>query len=212
MSFSRFDSVMPFLSHSIIQSAVHPKGSVKIGELCDTLRAIFNSIEAKAIALDTTGTQCQTLSGASGLCVNGTSAQPLIDGSNLLRSNTIQTLDLVQGLGPTVGEVGDLFKDTIPYLIDWGIGLVTAFIALTVFFGLWTVACGSTFRQKLMIAFSVTVLTVLCPLIAFELTLSVVLADFCVGLQDGGITLLKRQTFVALCHSFLLVLFTPHFL
>jgi hypothetical protein len=156
-----------------------------VGELSDALRFLFNALEAKASTLDQTGAQSVSLASSTGLCVNGTSAQPLLDGATTLKANTQDTLDLVEGLGPTTGNVGDLFKDRIPYLLDWGIGLVTAFMALTVFFGLWSVACGSTFRQKLMIAFSVIVLTVLCPLIAFELTLSVVISDFCIGLENG---------------------------
>ena len=69
--------------------------------------------------------------------------------------------------------------------VDAGIGSMTAFISLTVWFGFITVMFGSVRRQKLMIAFASIVLCMLCPLIAFELTLSVVISDFCHGLADG---------------------------
>ncbi len=67
--------------------------------------------------------------------------------------------------------------------VDLGIGSMTAFISMTVWFGFITVLCGSVQRQKMMIAFASIVLCLLCPLIAFELTLSVVIADFCHGLE-----------------------------
>mmetsp|Transcript_28581 Transcript_28581/g.33776 ORF Transcript_28581/g.33776 Transcript_28581/m.33776 type:complete len:567 (+) Transcript_28581:28-1728(+) len=159
-------------------------GASRVYDLCIKLSDTFKSLEEYAASINTRAAKEVALSGI--VCSNATSlTSQMTDATTGLQTASQGVVDLLDGLGLTIEEVGTLFETTIPRFIDWGIGLVTAFIGLTVFFGFWTVLCGSARRRRLLIAFSACVLVILCPLIAFELTLSVVLSDFCVGLESG---------------------------
>ena len=159
--------------------------------LTSDLKVVFQLLEAQATSIDGRADSCVAYSGLTSVC-NGTLAvdSGLVSASDEFKASASATVDLLDGLAPAIGRIGKLFDETIPYIIDWGIGLMTAFMGLTVFFGLWSVTCGSATRQKLVIAFSAVALTLMCPLIAFELTLSVVVSDFCMGLEDGDASLM----------------------
>jgi len=165
------------------------EGAHKVYTLTTDLQIVFKELNQKAISIEDNAATSQEYATAPGVC-NGTAADALIAGTGAFKAAAEMPVQLLDGLAPLLGMVGKLFEERIPVFIDWGIGLVTAFMGLTVFFGLWSITCGSTARRKSMIAFSAVVLALMCPLIAFELTLSVVLSDFCVSLEDGDSSLL----------------------
>lgn len=168
------------------------EGSHRVYKLCTELAELFDSMALDAANIEAAGNaevdlSAVACSGDSDITTQlGTASASLVVAAEGI-------VELLDGLSPAITSVGKLFEKTIPSFIDWGIGLVTAFIALTVFFGFWSVLCGSTSRQRLLIAFSAIVMVVLCPLIAFELTLSVVMSDFCVGLQDDSLMVMARD-------------------
>lgn len=163
-------------------------GAERVANLCTDLAAVFTALEVSAANIDSSADAEERLSAKA--CNVTDITTELTTAADGLKSASTGVVDLLDGLAPTIEEVAVLFETTVPRLIDWGIGLVTAFIGLTVFFGFWTVMCGSARRQRLLIAFSACVLVILCPLIAFELTFSVVLSDFCVGLEGGDDSLM----------------------
>lgn len=93
-------------------------------------------------------------------------------------------MDEVDGLDDDLDEIAQLFEDRIPLYIDYGIGFITALMSLTVTAGLFATLCGTPFRKNLMIVLATIVLLLFCPLISFELTFSLAVADFCHGLDD----------------------------
>lgn len=69
--------------------------------------------------------------------------------------------------------------------IDLGIGFITAVLSVTIAFGLFNTVLGTVYTQRLMLIFASIVLVLYCPIIALELTASVAVSDFCVGLDSS---------------------------
>jgi hypothetical protein len=169
-------------------------GCVQIFELSNDLSGAFVGLTERAESVQDQLTICETLGSRVNLCDSGVDTSELATGTETLNEVAAGLVAMVDGLGGTMDRVGTLFDVTVPSLIDWGIGLMTAFMGMTVFYGLYSVTCGSTREQKFMIGWSCIALTLFCPLIAFELTFSVVLSDFCVGLSDNDASLMVTRS------------------
>lgn len=165
-------------------------GCVRIFARSVDLSSAFGGLTARAYSVQGHAGLCEAFSQRGGLCDAGVDTAGLASGTAALSELAAGLVAMVDGLGPAADQMGALFDVTIPSLIDWGLGLATAFMGMTVFYGLYSVTCGSARQQKFMIGWSCVALTLFCPLVAFELTLSVVLADFCAGLGDDDASLM----------------------
>jgi len=166
-------------------------GRENFQEGADIARQIAGDLEDIFSALKSGSDELEGSAGVISLAVNGSScgssfaASSLWNTSQSLATAAGETVDLVGGIASKVRQFSNGFERRVPLVIDLGVGFVTGIMSITVFAGFYMTAFGSVFSRQVVLVLSSLVLILFCPIIGFELTASVVISDFCVGLDDS---------------------------
>mmetsp|Transcript_23169 Transcript_23169/g.67566 ORF Transcript_23169/g.67566 Transcript_23169/m.67566 type:complete len:565 (-) Transcript_23169:27-1721(-) len=159
------------------------QGADKVYDISQSVAAIFELLETYSAQMVDDSDTVET-STADLTCPVANVTEDFTAAATELSVATEEVFDSLDGLSGSAERIGRLFDKKIPRYIDYGIGAITILMAATVFSGLVSVVCGSVAARKTLLAVASLVLVVFCPIIAFELTLSVAVSDFCVGLDD----------------------------